>query len=563
MTTISTIPARAADLAVDSGSVENTPMDGAFAIFAAVLATMSAQEEALEENGLTTGTDAPELNAEDLLDQIMADESVSPYIDLKDRKDLLPLLDKILENPDQIASIVDLEDVPAIWADLAQARMKQEMPADTAEAMIPAPNSTQVAGQGLAAERIFTASLISTPVSAPRGRYDQPRNPVQALAAIIRKITPPKAQAEIDPSVYGPFPKNSAAADAVKAQLQAHKEINPVIATTEGKIASSPVSAETAAPRVTDHKVYGPFPENSTAADAVKAQLQAHKEINPVIASAPRVTDPAVYGPFAKEAAGTDEVKAHVQKLDAPAPGVPEVPFVKPALLKAASLRMTGAAADHEMLAAESQGSTQQASSLRPSLAPNGAHNPAQASATTFTMSGGENGGQFRQNQQSPSGLDTRMGLDQGRDARLFRLSVSDHGWQDRLIRHIHASRNDGMDEKITVQLQPRTLGRLTLNISVIGNTTSVQIVASTAEAAAMLQEQEAKLQQAFDQNGLRLSNMQTSTQHGGQQQGQEAGGRNTRKREAENASKMASSDENSSTKIQENANNGQINILA
>jgi len=524
MTTISTIPARTADLAVDSGSVENTPMDGAFAIFAAVLATMSAQEEALQENGLPTGTDAPELNAEDLLDQIMADESVSPYIDLKDRKDLLPLLDKILENPDQIASMVDLEDMPAVGADLAQARMNQEMSADTAEAMIPTPNSTPVAAASSAAERIFTASLISTPVSAPRGRYDQPRNPVQALAAIIRKITPPKAQAETSPVSYGPFPKNSATADTVKVHLQAYKEINPVITSAQGT--GTPFQASTDAP-------------------------------------APRVTDPTVYGPFAKEAAGAEEVKAHVQKLDAPAPDVPDVPFVKPALLKAASLRMTVAAADHEMLAAESQGSTQQVSSMRSPPAPNGVHNTIQASATALSMSAGDNDGQFSQNQRSQSDLDTSMGLDQGRDARLFRLSVSDHGWQDRLIRHIHTSKNGGMDEKITVQLHPRTLGRLTLNISVSGNTTSVQIVASTAEAAAILQEQEAKLQQAFDQNGLRLSNMQTSTQQGGQQQGQQADGRNTGQREAENASKTASSDENSSTKIQENANNGQINILA
>jgi len=121
------------------------------------------------------------------------------------------------------------------------------------------------------------------------------------------------------------------------------------------------------------------------------------------------------------------------------------------------------------------------------------------------------------------------------------------------------------------VQLQPRNLGRMTLNISVANNTTHVQIITSTPEAAAMVQDAEVRLHQAFDQNGMKLGQFHTANQFGQHQaqQGnaqhgaQDGNGKNASQQSGKNTSKDANLDENSSTKTVENANNSQINILA
>jgi len=99
-----------------------------------------------------------------------------------------------------------------------------------------------------------------------------------------------------------------------------------------------------------------------------------------------------------------------------------------------------------------------------------------------------------------------------------------------------------------------------------------VHIVTSTPEAAALMQDAEARLHQAFDQNGMKLGQFQTANQFGqhhhaqqgmSQQGTQDGNGQNAPHQTAENARKDANLDENSSTKTVENANNSQINILA
>jgi len=573
MTTIGTILAKNPDLSPEGTGAETTPMDGAFAIFTAILANMSAQDDAIS----VQNEDTPELNAEELFDQIIADDSVSPYISPADRKDLLPILDNILENPDRITSVIDLHDAHAIWSEIssskkdiiAQIMPENHIPDDKAaspdiEDPVAGVAAATITPPAQVTGRIFASAPISRPASALRENYNTARNPVQALASLIRKITPPTVQPEkspispsmpavkpvtADPSAIGPFPKDSASPSipAVKPASVDPSAIGPF-----PKDSVSP-SIPAVKPASVDLSAIGPFPK-----DSVSPWVPAAK---------PSSISPSVNAPLPQDSVITEEAGRRLSAPKSPAMAQsvvkaaentpePEVPFVKPALLTKPSRGITVAAKDHESLATKIQLPTPQPVPDRTSPAPS----VAQANGPVPTMAGGDFNGQFSQQQQPQSGLDTTMGLDQGRDARLMRLSVSDNGWQDRLIRHIHSSNNGNKDQTITVLLQPRKLGRLTLNISVSGNATTVNIVASSTEAAALLQDSETRLQQAFDQNGLKLTSMQTSAQQGGNQQGS---GRNAGSGRAQNAPKETSSDENSSTKIQENANNSQINILA
>jgi flagellar hook-length control protein FliK len=167
------------------------------------------------------------------------------------------------------------------------------------------------------------------------------------------------------------------------------------------------------------------------------------------------------------------------------------------------------------------------------------------------------------QTSQSQKLIDASMGLDQGQNARLLRLSMNDEGWQTRLVRGLLDANNGQAEQKITVLLEPRKLGRMTLQVNVNGNGTAVQLTTATAEAAALFADAEQKLQQLFDQNGLKLTSLNTSTHQGGHQgmpQHQSRPGSGT---VSGTAAKDTEDDENPSTRNSENGNNSQVNILA
>jgi len=205
-------------------------------------------------------------------------------------------------------------------------------------------------------------------------------------------------------------------------------------------------------------------------------------------------------------------------------------------------------------------------------LKPTGQSAPHQPSITaptapsaTVASAGGEQHSGSGQHQQSGGQIDTKMMLDQGQNNRLLRLSLNEDGWQNRLVRGLQNAMTAKDGQRITVLLEPRKLGRMTLQVNLSGNNTSVQITTATAEAAAILSDSEAKLHQAFDQNGLKLTQLQTATQqHGNQNQGQKhsdqrATGGNPKDTETD----RVGHDENSSTINSENGNNSQVNILA
>jgi len=547
MTTISSILSKTPGFAPDSAGKNDTPMDGAFAIFEAVLANLADQQ--LGSDGQDQPT--PAINAEALLDEIMADDSISPYIETVDGEALLPILEQVLENPDQMKSL--LGTIPQSVSDHNQDIATDPLIAPEAQnetALIapvsPLPMQNKVS---TSMTTVFTAPSVT------RGHYHQPKNPVQALASLLRKMTPapetaPSAVAQAPqakPSLtseqtsMGPFPQHSVEAQRVAAHL--NELTITAVKLTKSSAAIAQTEARPAAPL-----------SNMAATIANGLPMDTPEDSDFSRRPSPIITVAKPEAVTAKSAPQTDDAI--------------DIPYIKPVLFKPSDNPFKTMTIKPDLVMAEGQSKVIEAQTPRPaSMA-----SAQSAASVTLTSSGGDMGGQSGQNNSAQSGINTTMGLDQGRDGRLLRLSVSDQGWHERLVRQISTGRSGSSNERITVMLQPRNLGRMTLNISIANNTTHVHIVTSTPEAAALMQDAEARLHQAFDQNGMKLGQFQTANQFGqhhhaqqgmSQQGTQDGNGQNAPHQTAENARKDANLDENSSTKTVENANNSQINILA
>jgi len=554
MTTISTILSKTPGFAPDSAGKTDTPMDGAFAIFEAVLANLADQQLGSE------GQDqpSPAINAEALLDQIMADDSISPYIETVDGEALLPILEQVLENPDQMKSL--LGTIPQAAADPAMTPPDQTLATDPLIAAEAQNETALIAPVSPLPVQNKVSTSMTTVFTAPtvtRGHYHQPKNPVQALASLLRKMTPapetapstlatsPQAAPSLsaEQTSIGPFPQHSAEAQRVAAHLNELTITTVKLAKSETELAL-PVdpTKPSAAIAQTEARPAAPLPPlaNGLPMDTPE-DTDFNRRPSPIIT----VAKPEAV--TAKPAPQPDEAI--------------DIPYIKPVLFKPSDNPFKTMTIKPDLVMAEGQSKIIEAQTPRPmSMA------SAQSAASVApTSSASDMGGQSGQNNSAQSGINTTMGLDQGRDGRLLRLSVSDQGWHERLVRQISTGRSGSSNERITVMLQPRNLGRMTLNISVANNTTHVHIVTSTPEAAALMQDAEARLQQVFDQNGMKLGQFQTANQFGQQHQAQQGMSQQgaAAHQTAENARKDANLDENSSTKTVENANNSQINILA
>ncbi len=565
MTTISSILSKTPGFAPDSAGKNDTPMEGAFAIFEAVLANLADQQLGSESQDQP----APAINAEALLDQIMADDSISSYIETVDGEALLPILEQVLENPDQMKSL--LGTIPQSSVDEAITAPDRAIATDPLIAP-EAQNETAVIApvSPLPMQNKVSTSMttVFTAPSVTRGHYHQPKNPVQALASLLRKMTPapdaapstlaPSPQAKpslsAEQTSMGPFPQHSTEAQRVAAHLNE-------LTITAVKLTKS--KTEIVLP-VNPTKSCAAIPQTE-ARPAVPLSTMAANMANELPMDTPGDSDfnrrPSPIITVAKPEAVT--AKSAPQTDDAI-----DIPYIKPVLFKPSDNPFKTMTIKPDLVMAEGQSKVIEAQTPRPASMPSAQS----AASVTLTSSASDMGGQSGQNNSAQSGINTTMGLDQGRDGRLLRLSVSDQGWHERLVRQISTGRSGSSNERITVMLQPRNLGRMTLNISVANNTTHVHIVTSTPEAATLMQDAEARLHQAFDQNGMKLGQFQTANQFGqhhhaqqgmSQQGAQDGNGQNAPHQTAENARKDANLDENSSTKTVENANNSQINILA
>jgi flagellar hook-length control protein FliK len=325
---------------------------------------------------------------------------------------------------------------------------------------------------------------------------------------------------------------------------------------------------------------YGPFPKNNPMADstgkalAIIADIPHMANVKTETDVAKSVTEAVIPKPETKPETGMEQ-KIQLAKRD--------VPIDKISIMRGTVKNADNNTADEQSMMASSLKSSQITSSALSSSSPSsvGAH----LSSAAMQSSGTEHGGGFSGQQQSGQqgsqqnpkqgqpdiSVDSRMGLDQGKDGRLLRLNMADTNWTDRLLRHIEGKTSDTGGETIRVILEPAKLGRLMVQISVIGQTSHVQITSATAEAAALLADAEPKLQQALEQNGMKLGQMQTSTQgfshqwsnqHGSQQGSKDSDSGSSGDGNDSNI-KNAPQGEEESTKILENAKTGKVNILA
>ena len=104
------------------------------------------------------------------------------------------------------------------------------------------------------------------------------------------------------------------------------------------------------------------------------------------------------------------------------------------------------------------------------------------------------------------------------------RLNMMGRDWQAGLVRMVQNAAADGQ-QQMTVQLAPKRLGQLQMQLNVAGETTIIQIRADNAMAASMLGEAEARLSQMFTDQGMRLASLDVQHgQRGGEgQMGQQA----------------------------------------
>ena len=109
-------------------------------------------------------------------------------------------------------------------------------------------------------------------------------------------------------------------------------------------------------------------------------------------------------------------------------------------------------------------------------------------------------------------------------DRLLQTLNMLSKKWGNSLIEKIEKSIEGGI-EQLEIQLTPKSLGRLNVIINIHDTVAKINIIAESANAAALLGDAESKLSQMMEVSGLRLASLQTQTnQFGGNHKGKEQG---------------------------------------
>ncbi|MDC3076344.1 flagellar hook-length control protein FliK [Paracoccaceae bacterium] len=107
-------------------------------------------------------------------------------------------------------------------------------------------------------------------------------------------------------------------------------------------------------------------------------------------------------------------------------------------------------------------------------------------------------------------------------DRLLHTLNMLSKSWGNNLIERIEKSIEDGI-EQLEILLTPKSLGRLNVIINISDTITKINIVAESANAAALLGDAESKLSQMMEGSGLKLASLQTQTnQFGGNHKGKD-----------------------------------------
>ncbi len=137
----------------------------------------------------------------------------------------------------------------------------------------------------------------------------------------------------------------------------------------------------------------------------------------------------------------------------------------------------------------------------------------ASSSASTTQQQGGQpNGnGSGQQGRDAQPGVDSGAKNAGGERIATYRLNVQQNGWADTMVRRLQTSLQNGSGT-VRIILEPRNLGRLQVSMGLRDGRAAIRIAAETTQAAGLLRDSRAQLAQMFEQSGLRLANMQTTT---------------------------------------------------
>ena len=614
MTTINvaslSAPGKTGGLASESGEA----VDGVAAIFDAILSAISDWDQLSGEEGVSTsqdsGPDGEHPNAEQVLAKVISDDSVKPYLNEQTSQDLLPLLENILTLPEPKEAMLDWASRMASEQLITHPDTPKVAPASLTETVMMKPLSGRNAEDhhhpGKTHDLILQTpgNHKSTPQKMKNG-YGEARHSVHILASLMRKTMPaldhapdsapvadthnaisasPLNSASLPNAIYGPHPQqdliagmsvranhttNSSApelsAEHLYGPFEQHSPMAKLTSQAMQTLMPSQIPAKMPAPT---EEVTKNAPLTPTAASALGNDGDTQDALKPLIEKPvnaekemPEKADPVMalnkkHKPNANSDDLTIPQRQWRTKTSEPLPSVPAVPSqTKAELMETRISQIAGS-----------------------NLAPSGTMSGASMSGGASTEQGGhfgqqaghqpgnQQGHQQGQNGNPGADLDTRMGLDQGKDGRLLRLNMQQQNWPDRLIRNMQSAATGNGDESIEVILEPKRLGRLVLKISMTGNVSSVSITSTSVEAASMLADPENRLQQIFEQHGIKLGQMNTSSwqgaQHGHQgNSGNPSGGKDHTPDQEQSGQKDSVDDP--STKTLENANNSQINILA
>ena len=556
--------------------------DGVAAIFDAILSAISEWNQLAGDESMETSQDGnPEgehPNAEQVLAMVISDDSVKPYLDEHTGQDLLPLLENILTLPEPKEAMLEWANQMALEHPIIDQDMTETTPSPLTETVMMKPLSDQniknLEQPSRTNDLLF--QVMGNQKSVPhkmKNGYGEARHSGQILASLMRKTMPaldhavaatPPEQESLPQAIYGPHPQQ----DQITGMS---------IRVDHG--ANSP------APELSAEHLYGPFERHSpmakltsqatmpmtnkeiakelslTASTSDEGEVASEKT-DPIMAMSKKAK-PSANGDEKEEPEKTDPITAMSKKAK---PRANDEDHVMPR--RQVQLKPSETLSSVPTATSQTKAELMETRVVQIALANSSSStaNSAVASTEQGSHFGQQSGQQQGQNGTQGTDLDTRMGLDQGKDGRLIRLNMQQENWPDRLIRNIQSASKGNSDESIEVILEPKRLGRLVLKISMTGNVSSVSITSTSVEAATMLADPENRLQQIFEQYGMKLGQMNTSswqgTQHGHQgNSGNLSGGKDQTSDKDRNGQKDSADDP--STKTLDNANNSQINILA
>ena len=567
--------------------------DGVAAIFDAILSAISEWNQLAGDESMETSQDGnPEgehPNAEQVLAMVISDDSVKPYLDEHTGQDLLPLLENILTLPEPKEAMLEWANQMALEHPIIDQDMTETTPSPLTETVMMKPLSDQ--NKPLSDQNIknleqpsrtndLLFQVMGNQKSVPhkmKNGYGEARHSGQILASLMRKTMPaldhavaatPPEQESLPQAIYGPHPQQ----DQITG-----------MSIRVNHVANSP------APELSAEHLYGPFERHSPMAKLTSqaSMPMTNKEIakeltltastydegevasektDPIMAMSKKAK-PSANGDEKEEPEKTDPITAMSKKAK---PRANDEDHVMPR--RQVQLKPSETLSSVPTATSQTKAELMETRVVQIALANSSSSTANSAVASTeqgshFGQQSGQQSGQHQgQNGTQGTDLDTRMGLDQGKDGRLIRLNMQQENWPDRLIRNIQSASKGNSDESIEVILEPKRLGRLVLKISMTGNVSSVSITSTSVEAATMLADPENRLQQIFEQYGMKLGQMNTSswqgTQHGHQgNSGNLSGGKDQTSDKDRNGQKDSADDP--STKTLDNANNSQINILA